>query len=261
MTVIRPALPIAGYLTAHRTPGISLVHTLPPPRWLQALPPWMSPAVPVHPHYCSMHRPQLPGSPLHEDPSSVPGVGRRALTQPALAVVPCLTAGSAGPREQAALVTATVPSLGIKLLSSCSRLQRHHLPPPPPGPQPPAPRSSGFCSAAARAPPAAAPPPARRPLALVTRARAGRLRLTAGGARARRVQQRPCLPRPPACARRAVPTRRRVSPAPARVSVRGVRSGRRSRARVPLPLMVGNLEWTTWLPPAGTHGDLHRPQL
>lgn len=147
-------------------------------------------------------------------------------------MVPCLTAGSAGPREQAALVTATVPSLEIKLLSSRSLLQRHHLPPLPPGQQPPAPRS-GSSSATARGPSVRGPTPCSPPARPRDARRARQLRLTARGARARRVQQRPCLPRPPACARGAGPTRRRWSPTPARVSVGGIRTRRRGPARVP----------------------------
>lgn len=30
--------------------------------------------------------------------------------------------------------------------------------------------------------------------------------------------------------------------------------------RESLPLVAGSLDWTTWLPPSGTHGNLRRPQ-
>lgn len=82
-------------------------------------------------------------------------------------------------------MTALVPSLGIKLRSSSSYLQRHHLlpPPPPPGPQPPSPSSGSGSAAAARAPPVPRPHPLLPTLPpLVTRAGAEPRRLAREGA-------------------------------------------------------------------------------
>ncbi|XDC71304.1 hypothetical protein R6Z07F_002477 [Ovis aries] len=156
-----------------------------------------------------------PGAPFGEDGGPVGGnisAGDPPFTQAALEVVPCLTAGSAGPQKQAALTTALVPSLGIKLLSSRSYLQRHHLLPPPlppPRPQPPSPSSGWGFAAAAQAPPVLRPHPLLPTLPpLVTRAGAEpagwRGRAPGVSARARRQLGAPSPPTPTgAHARRA----------------------------------------------------------
>ncbi|CAI9158974.1 unnamed protein product [Rangifer tarandus platyrhynchus] len=158
-----------------------------------------------------------PGAPFGEDGGPVGGsisAGDPPFTQPSLEVVPCLTAGSAGPQEQAALTTALVPSLGIKLLSSRSYLQRHHLlppPPPPPRPQPPSPSSGWGFAAAAQAPPVLRPhplpptlPPAPRDARRGRAGRRAREGAAGGSARARRELGAPLPPTPTrAHARRA----------------------------------------------------------
>lgn len=211
----------------------------------------MSPAVrtivPHSPGRAREHR--HPSPPAGKDRGSVGGSISAGRPPPSLAVVPCLTAGSAGPREQAALMTALGPSLGIKLRSGRSYLQRHHLlppPPPPPGPQPPSPRSGLGSAAAARAPPVRGPtpfcPPARPPL--VTRAGAepgrparegarGSARAHAGAssAPAAHAHPRARAPREPEAAGRGPPAVASPgAPAPAWVGVRGAGSSR-SRSR------------------------------
>ena len=60
MTVIRPAAaPKAPHLSAHRTPP-TLSDPFPRPvsSMAQVIAPWMSPAVPSHPHYCSLQAPR-----------------------------------------------------------------------------------------------------------------------------------------------------------------------------------------------------------
>lgn len=120
-------------------------------------------------------------------------------------------------------MTALVPSLGIKLRSGRSYLQRHHLlpPPPPPGPQPPSPSSVSGSAAAARAPPVPRPHPLLPTLPpLVTRAGAEPRRLAREGAPGRARAHTPALvaPLPPtptrARARRASPKQRDAGPHP-----------------------------------------------
>lgn len=166
--VCHHASPLSPKPRDSRTPGVPTFNSpfLPPPGWLggrRNCPPDAAGCPRSRALLCSAQPLWHPWALFGEDLAP-------PFPRPAPAVVPCLTARSAGPREQAALLAARVPSQGTQLRSRRSCLQRHHLlPPPPPSP------GSGSGSAAAPAPRVPRPHPLLPTLPpRVTRTRASR---------------------------------------------------------------------------------------